>query len=150
MGVTGDQARLEIEGLGLGVNDRVCFVGNGTLPISVIKYAQLGMTSVTGVDTDSEAINIARRIVNNNSIKNVSFNHADGSDLDFTQYDVVVLAAMVDGKEEIVEKIRQQTDVPILVRVPKNTRAEILYSPCRKDPNRVIQYANNVLQGNIY
>lgn len=117
--------------------------------IDVIEYAKLGM-QVTGIDIDDEAIKIANEIILSNNITNANFECRDADDVNYENYDVIVIAAMIENKDKIISKIRSKTDKPILARCPINERAKMFYSPCKNQPIATVEYTNSILKGHIF
>ncbi|MGC5701696.1 AMP-binding protein [Pseudomonas sp. NFXW11] len=108
-----------------GHSGRLCQVGVGAMPLSILLYVQKTSFFVTGIDIDSHAIVQARRGMAaafealDIPSERLSLIEAAGADFDYTSYDVVVLSMTVSGRSEVVQRILdtcKQPQVRIVLR----------------------------------
>lgn len=84
----------------VGTAPRVLFVGSGPLPLSPMLLAQHGL-AVDALDVDPEAVTAARKVT-----KDVRFRVGDlVHHHDLAGYDLVVLAALVTGKDRCLRHL---------------------------------------------
>jgi hypothetical protein len=149
LGTTAEKAKLEVDSLKLNKNSKVCFVGGGSLPISAIEYAKLGVGEIDILEIDQNSVNNATILLRDNGISNISVKLVDGMSADYSPYDAVVIAAMVDIKDELANKINKEFNKKVLLRAPFSKLAEMSYSPSKIESSRIIDYGDQIMVGKI-
>lgn len=83
----------------------VCFVGGGWLPISAILYALKTNAQVFVVEKDPSRADTATNVVNSLNLDNrIAILNQKAGNVDYNKMDVVVLAAMVEPKDKILQQ----------------------------------------------
>ncbi len=107
----------------------ICFIGGGQLPISAIMYAQKTKTThITIIEKSARRVALAQRVVNALGLQDrITIINKKAQEVNYSQMDAVIFAAMADPKHEILYKV-SETDAPkiILLRTPLHD-ARILY-----------------------
>ena len=149
LGTTAEKAKLEVESLGLNSNSKVCFVGCGSLPITTMEYARLGVGEIDILEIDETSVANATELLRENGINNISVKSINGLDADYSKYDAVVIAAMVDVKDELARRINEKFKKKVLLRASYSKLAEMSYSPSKIKPDRIIDYGDKIMIGKI-
>lgn len=86
----------------------IYFVGSGPLPLTAVECARQTGRSVICVERDAEAVALSRRVIEETGVAHlVSVIEGDGAALDYTGAGLVIVAALVDGKEKTIDAIRK-------------------------------------------
>ncbi|MFC7192178.1 nicotianamine synthase family protein [Halocatena marina] len=102
-------AVMEHEGLvetGASVPDHTAFVGGGPLPLSALYLANHGWSG-TIIDHNPEAVALARALISALET-DLSIHLADGAVVDYADYDLIHVAALVGGTEGMAYSIRSR------------------------------------------
>lgn len=153
-------AAMEHEGLlatGASVPDRAAFVGGGPLPLSALRLADHGWSG-TVIDHDPEAVALARALVSTFDV-NLSVRLADGAAVDYTDHDLIHVAALVGGAEGegVFERIEATaaTGTTLLAR-SVHGRRQLLYPPLPDDTfgrfyhRQTIQPPDGIINSAVY
>ena len=104
----------------------ICMIGGGWFPISAIMYAQKTKAHIHVVEKIPYRAEIARKVIEKLGLKDrITIINQKAQEVDYSQMDVIVFAAMADPKYKILEKA-SETDFPrtIILRTPfGDTRA---------------------------
>lgn len=104
----------------------ICMIGGGWLPISAIMYAQKTKAHIYVVEKIPYRAEISRKVIEKLGLKDrVTIINQKAQEVDYSNMDVIVFAAMADLKYKILEKT-SETDFPrtIILRTPfGDTRA---------------------------
>ena len=112
----------------------VAVVGCGPLPLSALGYADALGVPVVGLDRDPAAIALARQVTTRIGSATVRFEQADAADVDLTDHDAVVLAALVgetpSAKAAILREVAgaMRPGAVLLARSARGLRT-LLYPP---------------------
>jgi hypothetical protein len=95
---------------------RIAFVGSGIYPVTAFQIRdRYPAAQITCVENNVVAYLMSMALVRKLGLDvKVCFAHA--MDIDYAPFDVVLVAAMVNGKRELVQKILTMSDATILVR----------------------------------
>lgn len=102
--------------------DRILCVGGGYFPCTAILFHQLSKATVTVIDNDLEAVEVATKLVDKMGLANKVFvKHTDGVDISAQEFDIVHIAMQVAPKEEVFQRLHGTINkrAKILVRTPK-------------------------------
>ncbi|MFO0703991.1 MAG: nicotianamine synthase family protein [Patescibacteria group bacterium] len=96
----------EIKAMQIGSDSNVCFVGSGPYPWSIIKYSRAYGCTGTAIEGRPEAVTLSTELIKyfvlSDKIKVIC---SDANDVDYSSFDVIVLAAMVYPKSKLIENI---------------------------------------------
>lgn len=130
-------AAMEHEGLvetGASVPAHAAFVGGGPLPLSALYLANHGWSG-TIIDHNPEAVALARALVSALDT-DLSIRLADGAVVDYADYDLIHVAALVGGTEGdgVFEQIETTADTEsVLLARSAHGRRQLLYPPLPND-----------------
>jgi hypothetical protein len=89
------------------VSGEIYFIGSGPLPLTAIECARQTGRHVTCVERDPAAVVLSRRVIAEMGVENlVAVIEGDGSVLNYAGAGLVMVAALVDGKEKTIANIR--------------------------------------------
>lgn len=89
------------------VSGEIYFIGSGPLPLTAIECARQTGRHVTCVERDPVAVALSRRVIAEMGVENlVQVIEGDGSVLNYAGAGLVMVAALVDGKEKTIANIR--------------------------------------------
>src|SRR5471030_1911877 len=116
---------------------KLCQVGVGAMPLSILLYVQKTKFVVTGIDIDPTAIVRARQGLDavfsalDIPRERLSLVEADGADFDYGDYDVVVLSMTVSGRSNVLQRILDTCRKPQLRIVLRDTEGwkQFIYRP---------------------
>jgi hypothetical protein len=119
--------------------ESIAFVGAGPLPISAIMLHQRTGLRVTCVDSNEEACRLGRQLIfflaakeanHENIDKMIHFIYASGEEHDYRMHPVVFIASLVEGKEQIINRILDTSD-SVTTTIIRSTEglSTLLYSP---------------------
>jgi 16S rRNA G527 N7-methylase RsmG len=106
----------------------ICMIGGGQLPISAIMYAQKTTAYITIIEKSGRRVNLSRKVVEALGLQDrIIIINKKAQEVDYSQMDAVIFAAMADPKHEVLLKV-SETNFPktILLRTPLND-ARVLY-----------------------
>ncbi len=129
--------RKQGETLGLSADDHLVFVGCGPLPLSLILLARIFGVRSTGIDTDSQAVALARKCVECLGLDDrISLVSGDESHLERLRFTAVLVAALAEPKQRVFRTIRailkNRGVVPVVCRTYTGIRA-VLYRPVSEE-----------------
>jgi len=111
-----------------GPGTRVCHVGCGAMPASVMMWHKYSGCAVVGIDCDAQSVEQAKgafagRLAQDPGSfdpKKVGFLHADGGVMSYADFDVILLSSSVRGKDEVFKRIVETAPktVTVIERVP--------------------------------
>ncbi len=112
---------------------KLIFIGGGALPLTPIVWAtKFKNAQITVIDSDKEAIELARGVVEEIDIKNIKFINSQADEyMQYSNYDIVYLAALVglnkNEKSSILHHLHStMTKGTLIVRSASGSR-KILY-----------------------
>ena len=116
---------------------KTCFVGQGPLPISLFIYQKMTQAdSCIGVDSSMSAVSHAQRLTTAINAQNLIYLHSDGASYDYVDCDVIFVASLIENKEVVFEKIRQdrcEKTTFVMVRSAENL-SKLYYFPFETVP----------------
>ena len=127
----------EIRALGDStVQGDVYFIGSGPLPLTAIEFARQTGRGVICIEKDPEAAALSRRVIADLGLSDkVCVREGDGARLDYQGAGLVMIAALVEGKEATLLNIRKTApDAMIGIRSAEGLRT-LLYDPV--DPQEI-------------
>lgn len=96
-------------------NDAVLHIGCGPLPNTLISLARHSDATYVGIDRDPESVTIARRMVHEYHLNNVTIEHGDAMHYPLNIFDFIIISFGVEPKEEIFERMRHEMSDEALV-----------------------------------
>lgn len=124
----------EVDLLSIGSGDRVLCIGGGSVPCTAINLAYMTGSRVDVIDTDEEAVENARRVVEMLDLGDqIRVQAACGTSIDVSDYDAIHIALQVCPKDMVLGHILRgsKNNARILMRMPKK-RLEYDYSTISK------------------
>lgn len=119
--VEAEQALLRQHGVALE-GQKVCMIGPGAIPYTGLALAQAGAT-VDLVDMYGPACDFSRRWLQQLFPRTTSAIHQmPGQDMNYSTYDVVVVASMLLGREDVLRAIRRNPPKHVIIRSTESTR----------------------------
>jgi len=113
----------------------VVFVGSGPLPMSAIIMAHTQEYRLTCIDCDAEAVDLSSRLVQKLHMEEaVRVICCDGSDYDYHDADVVMVASLIPDKQIVLQAVKQsRMDRPthVIVRSAEDLNM-LLYCPFKE------------------
>jgi precorrin-6B methylase 2 len=109
----------------------IAFIGSGALPLTAIIYHLKTGAPVTCIDLDPAAVEKSQTLLDRLGLKQVKTLKANGSDLNFDEYNQVFIASLVpnENKKTIIKKINETNkDILIAVRSAEGL-STLLYEP---------------------
>ncbi|KAA0010163.1 MAG: class I SAM-dependent methyltransferase [Thermoplasmata archaeon] len=98
----------EFKMVGISIDDNVLHVGCGALPNTLITLAKHIKASYVGIDRDEEAVETAKKIVEEYGLENVEVERGDALDYPIKDFDVIIISFGVEPKEKVFERIREE------------------------------------------
>jgi hypothetical protein len=114
-----------------GLQAEFCFVGSGPLPISQMIYQRLTGRASFGVDSSLSAVRHAQRLIQHFGIEQCQFKDVAGKEADYSRFDTIFIASLVDDKEAVIAKIkadRKDKTTFIMIRSAEGLH-ELYYEP---------------------
>ncbi len=129
--------RSQVEAYPLPRGARVAFIGCGPFPVSIVLLAGMHGVRCVGLDTDPEAVALARRCVGRLGLADrVSILRGDESALEGLEWDTVVVAALAEPKARIFRTLHRllagREGARVCLRTYTGIRA-VLYHPVRQE-----------------
>jgi len=87
----------------------VLIIGCGSIPNTVVSLARIKRWNIVSIDKDKDAVSSANKVIEKYNLKNVQIRHVDGRDVNFEDFDLIVVALGTEPKKEILEKISKDT-----------------------------------------
>ena len=84
---------------------RVCVVGGGAFPQSHILISQNTQATVTTIERDVESANLCREVLKKYNLNNANVICIEGEKANYSSYDVVIVATLVENKAAIFERL---------------------------------------------
>lgn len=109
---------------------RAIFVGAGPLPLTAIDlYLQTGKKCVCA-DNDRVAVEAGRTLVEKLGLSDaITFIEADGRDIDYADYSLVMVASLVGQKEAVLRRIDETDPDPVVAVRSADGLKTLLYEP---------------------
>lgn len=96
----------EVDLLGKPTPKRLLFIGSGPVPISAILFQEKLGAQVDCIDADPMAVEQSRKLIARLSLSDsIHVHRADGSIVDASQYDAVVIALLAKPKRDILSQL---------------------------------------------
>lgn len=121
----------EVDLLGTSPTKRLLFIGSGPVPISAILFQERIGARVDCIDADPMAVEQSRKLIARLGLSNhIHVHRTDGSAVDASQYDAVVIALLAKPKREILTQLAASTrpDCRIICRTSHGLRV-LVYEP---------------------
>lgn len=125
----------ETELLGAKPVTRALFIGSGPMPVSAILLHERTGAQVDCVDMDGSAVVQSRRVIAHLGLEaNMRVLHADGSGIDASSYDAVLIALLAKPKAEILRHLSAaaREDCRVVCRTATGLRV-LVYEPLERD-----------------
>lgn len=91
-------------------NDRVLHIGCGFYPITAILLSNKTGASVTGIDRNQNAIQVAEKHLQKRNIKNVEVKYGDGINYSGRNFDVIIITSSVTPIIKVLKNILKNSD----------------------------------------
>jgi hypothetical protein len=116
------------------VAGEIYFVGSGPLPLTAVECARQTGRHITCVERDPVAAALSRRVIAEMGVANlVEVIEGDGAALDYAGAGLVMVAALVEGKDKTIANIRNTApDAMIGIRSAEGIRT-LLYAEITQD-----------------
>lgn len=129
---------------------RVCHVGCGAMPLSVLMWHRYSGAVVIGIDRDRQCIERAQQVIEDKlksdrtGIYNrdkITATYADGSDFSYEPFDIVVLSSSIQSKASVLERIAStgRRNLRLLERVPRGLWRYLIYWEEHSNPFFITQ-----------
>ncbi|MCV6587668.1 MAG: hypothetical protein OIF57_01380 [Marinobacterium sp.] len=106
-------------GVDLKANDnKIAMIGGGALPQSQVYFTNYSGVPVTCIDRDDEVIYLVKRVLEKLKLYDLPVIQSHGDQADYQGFSLVVMAAMVEGKVEVLKRIRETSDAAVCIRNP--------------------------------
>ncbi|AZE84789.1 hypothetical protein C4J98_3383 [Pseudomonas orientalis] len=118
-------------------NGRLCQVGVGAMPLSMLLYLEKTGFCVTGIDIDATCIDKATHGLQASMealqipVQRLNLLVADGADFDYSPFDVVVVSMTVSGRDQVLQRILdtcRQAHVQVVLRDTEGWK-QFIYRP---------------------
>ncbi len=126
--------RSQIEAVHTAPGSRLAFIGCGSVPMTLILLSRLyGIRSI-GLDNSAETVNLSKKVIQCLGLeKEVEIIQGDDSELQGSDWDLVLVAALAEPKARIFQTLRKilkerKEHVPVIFRTYTGMRA-VLYEP---------------------
>lgn len=118
-----------LEGV-LADNRPLCFVGSGPLPLTVIDfYLQTGKSCVC-IEKSPEAAALSRRLLAAIGLGDkIKVEQVDGANVDYGRFAMVMIASLVQNREEVLDSVRQTAPGCIVAMRSAEGLMTLLYEP---------------------
>ncbi|MBB1485796.1 nicotianamine synthase family protein [Oceanospirillum sediminis] len=97
---------------------KLAMIGGGALPQSQIHFTIYSGAPVTCIDRDDEVVSLVRQVLNKMKQGDLPVIQAEGNQADYSEFDLVTVAAMVEDKASVLKQIRATSDAWVCVRNP--------------------------------
>lgn len=106
-------------GLDFSKDDKkIAMLGGGALPQSQIHFSTYSGSPVTCIDRDEEVVSLLSGVLKKLNREDLPVIRGSGDQMDYSPFDLVVIAAMVEGKSRVVRRIRETSQAKICIRNP--------------------------------
>ncbi|HEC76417.1 MAG TPA: class I SAM-dependent methyltransferase [Thermoplasmatales archaeon] len=98
--------------------DNILHAGCGSLPNTLISLGKNFKANYFGIDIDPEAVEIAKKVVNEYKLDNVIIEEGDAFTYPLKKFDVIIVSFGLNAKKEFFERLKNETknDVKIIYR----------------------------------
>ncbi len=96
----------EFEMVKIKEDDRVLHIGCGPLPNTLVSLAKNIKAIYTGIDRDSEAVEIARKIVSKYNL-DIKIEEGNALSYNLSDFDIIIVSFGVEPYNEVFERIRK-------------------------------------------
>lgn len=133
---------------------KLAYIGTGPLPLTALCCERHGIfDEVVGIDNDVKALAAGRRLCAKLE-SSLSFIHADAMEMDYSEFSVIFVAALVgmtnEEKQTILAKIRQTARPGTLVAVRSSFGSrELLYPKLTALPARYVEIDSYIPTDNV-
>lgn len=130
---------LALKAMGHDLENPIYFIGSGPLPLTAIELALQTGQKVICVEKDPEAARLSRAVIRAYGLGDrVHVLDADGASINYEGSGLVMIAALTEGKDDILERIRQTAPDALLgIRSAEGLRT-LLYEEI--DQNHVARH----------
>lgn len=114
----------------LGDPRPMAFVGSGPLPLSAVDYhLQTGKPCVC-IELDAQAVEDSRKLIANLGLSDViAVVRQDGSKTDYSPYSMIFVAALVENKDQVLDRIRDTASNAMIGVRSADGLKKLLYTP---------------------
>lgn len=108
----------------MGVNThkegfKIAMVGGGAVPQTQITLSEIMDCEVTNIDIDPLAVDLCREVLAKMDRSDLPVIEADGLIVDYSPYDLVIIATLVPDKNRIAQRVYETSSAVLNVRGPK-------------------------------
>ena len=118
----------EINLCNVNATTRVCHIGCGPMPLTMMMWHKYTGCFITGIDIDANAVATARQVIEARSLQDagaysldkIKLAVCDGKMFDYAGYDIVLLSSTVQPKAAVCDRIMATAapDTMVIERVP--------------------------------
>ncbi len=110
------------------VRGEIYFIGSGPLPMTAVECARQTGRAVVCIERDQDAVEMSRRVISDLGLDHrITVKQGDGATMDYRGAGLVMLAALVDQKQDVIHAIRTTApDAMIGIRSAEGLRT-LLY-----------------------
>ncbi len=120
-------------------SSNVLCIGGGYFPATAILVSKLTKAKVTVIDNDSSTIDLARKRINKMKL-DIDVVNIDGSKIDASGYDIVLIANQVSPKDVVVAQTLDTINKgKVLVRTPKKGLSKGYFKESLKETTNYIK-----------
>jgi protein-L-isoaspartate O-methyltransferase len=114
--------------------DKVLFVGSGALPLTSIIMSKVTGCKSYCFDIDKEACDLSKKLVEKIGLDNSVFIiNKDGRDADLSEFNVIIIASLVEAKRELTSKIvKENISGRVVIRSAEGIRI-LLYDKVKNE-----------------
>lgn len=126
--------RSQIQAMHPAPGSRLAFIGCGSVPMTLILMSRLYGIQCMGLDNSTEAVNLSKKVIQCLGLgKEIKIIQGDESELQGSDWDLVLVAALAEPKARIFQTLRKilkerKEHVPVIFRTYTGMRA-VLYEP---------------------
>lgn len=125
--------KLEIEDFEILKSSKILFIGAGAMPITAYTIFKEASANIICVDTDSEAIDLAKQVSKKLGIDGVYFER-NIENIEIEKFTHIIIASLVQKKDELLEYIspKMNKDTKIILRYGNEIKEIFNFPFCAK------------------
>jgi len=98
----------EFEMVGIKENNNILHAGCGSLPNTLISLARNFKANYFGIDIDPEAVEIAKKVVNEYKLDNVIIEEGDAFTYPLKNFDVIIVSFGLNAERKFFERLKNE------------------------------------------
>ena len=145
-----DLVEKEIEVAGLSDEDKVLFIGCGSMPVTAVLLSEKTGCAVVAVDWDSKAVKNAAKYLKSSRLEDhVKLVYADGATYPVDDFDLVFLSYGVVNKELVLKNVAEKMRGNTKLMFRTSTESKELIDIVRKNLSKYFEVKNSVRSNRI-